>query len=147
MKRLLIALLILGLGAGIYVYNLYNKEHTNIEETDASIRISSTALFNEYDINFDIAQKELTDQVIEVTGPLREIDLSNPEEPQIVLDCENPDGSVRCGFKPSEKESVLKYKDSSTITLKGECKGFLDTDELDLLLEKEVILSNCIILE
>ena len=87
-----------------------------------------------------------SDRVIQLEGELLSKDLSNEKEPQILLKGNGEEGFVRCGFKPTELTKVLALTDSSTVKIKGICMGFNGSEELDLLDSKDVVLSNCIII-
>ncbi len=148
MKRITILIILFcALGGGFYAYKMYNKKHIDVQETKASLRISAQALFEEFEQNNDKAREAYEDQVIEVEGSIYTLDLSNSAEPQVVLEANGIDGYVRCGFKQTELDRVKQLSDTSTIILKGECKGYNGSEELDLLADKEVVLSNCIIIE
>lgn len=148
MKRILILLIILGvLGGVLYFVKMSNKEHTNVAETEASEVLSAEDIFAEFDGNETMAMENYSDKVIQVNGLVTMVDLSNDLEPQIVLEGNGDNGFVRCGFKVSELSKVQNISDSSMVTLKGECKGMNGSDGLDLLAEKDVVLSNCIIIE
>jgi hydrogenase maturation factor HypE len=146
-RIILLIVLFLALGGGYYAYKMYNKEHINVEETEATQRITSAILFQEFESNKDEAQKHFVGQIIEVSGKIVNLDLSNTEEPQLVLEGNGVDGFIRCGFKQEALNKVYGLKDSTQVTIKGECIGINDTEELDLLMDVEVVLSNCIIIE
>ena len=82
-----------------------------------------------------------------VQGTLLTKDLSNELEPQITLKTNNTNGFIRCGFKPNELQNIEILEDSSTVSIKGICKGMNGDDELTLLEDKDVILSSSIIIE
>lgn len=145
-KILLITLIAIG-SLCIYAYKMYNKEHTNVSETKALEIVDAESLFQAFMNDEEKANATYVDQVIEVSGEIYSIDLSNPEEAQVVLRTTNESGYVRCGFKPDEHPKVTAISDSETIKLKGECKGINNAEELDLLADIDIVLSNCIIIE
>jgi hypothetical protein len=148
MKRIILLIILLGLlGGGLYVYQMSNKEHINVAETEAAETLSASDIFSEFDGNESLAMETYADKVIQVSGMVTTVDLSNDLEPQLVLEGNGDNGFVRCGFKISELSKVEAVKDSTTVTLKGECKGLNGSDGLDLLADKDVVLSNCIIIE
>ena len=126
---------------------MYNKEHIDVAETEADETMSSEDLFAEFDGNESMAMESYSDKIIQVKGAVTSIELENEQEPQVVLYGNGVDGFIRCGFKASELEKIQQLTDSSTISLKGLCKGLNGGDGLDLLADKDVILSNCIIIE
>jgi hypothetical protein len=131
----------------LFVYRMFNKPHTNVKESQAAKLISAEQLFDYFDRNEDSAMVEFSDQIIQINGTLLSKDLSNELEPQIILKTNDTEGFIRCGFKPSELKNIEILKDSSTVNLKGICKGMNGDDELTLLEDKDVILSSSIIIE
>lgn len=131
----------------LFAYRMFNKPHTNVKENKADKLVSAGQLFDFFDRNEDSAMVVFSDQIIQVTGTLSTKDLSNELEPQITLKTNNTNGFIRCGFKPNELKNIVKLKDSSTVKIKGICKGMNGDDELTLLEDKDIILSSSIIIE
>ena len=142
---LLIALIVLG--AFLYGYRAYNKPHTDVASTEAAETLAASALFTAFDQNDSSAMVRYSDKVISVSGLLLSKDLNNENEPQIVLEGNGIDGFIRCGFKPENINEINKLQENSTVSLKGICMGLNGSDELDLLADKDVVLSNCTIIE
>lgn len=134
-------------GGAYYGYSLYNKEHTNVAETEAIAEFTAGDLFNAFDTNEEENMTKYGDQVISVNGVIFSMDLSNEKEPQIVLEGNGDNGYIRCGFKPEEMAKIETLTGGDEIKLKGECKGINKAEELDLLADVDVVLSNCIIVE
>ncbi len=148
MKKTVILILVLVLAAGAYYgYSLYNKEHINVAETEASFSFSAAELFEVFISDEEAANVKYTDQIIECNGTVYQLDLSNEANPQVVLEANGDNGYIRCGFKPEVLESVKNIKSGDKIKLKGECKGINSAEGLDLLADIDVVLSNCIIIE
>lgn len=131
----------------LFVYRMFNKPHTNVKENKAYEHLSAEQLFYFFNRNEDSAMVVFSDQIIQVTGTLLTKDLSNELEPQITLKTNINNGFIRCGFKPNELKNIAKLKDSSTVKIKGICKGMNGDDELTLLEDKDIILSSSIIIE
>ena len=146
-KPIILFILLVVLGVAFYAYKTYNKEHTNVAETKAAVTLSAADLFQAFDTDEATAMTTYSDQVIQVSGLVLSKDLSNNMEPQIVIEGNGDNGFIRCGFKPIELDKVTALSDSTIISVKGECKGLNASEELDLLADKDVVLSNCIIIE
>lgn len=146
-KPIILFVLLVVLGVAFYAYKTYNKEHTNVAETEASVILSALDLFSAFDNDETAAMTTYADKVLQVSGLVLNKDLSNELEPQLVLVGNGDNGFIRCGFKPIELEKVTLLSDSSMVSIKGECKGLNASEELDLLADKDVVLSNCIIIE
>lgn len=148
MKRTIIIILLVGvLGGAFYAYSLYNKEHINVAETETVAEFTASDLFAAFDENEEENMTKYADQVIGVKGIIYSIDLSNDAEPQVVLNGNDDNGYIRCGFKPEELEKVKALKEGNELKLKGECKGINKAEGLDLLADVDVVLSKCIIIE
>lgn len=145
-RPIIILIVVLAIGAAFYGYNTYNKPHTNVGESDAAATLLASEIFVAFDTNEQAAMAIYSDKVIQVEGELLSKDLSNDKEPQILLKGNGDEGFVRCGFKPTELSKVLALTDSSTVKIKGICMGCNGSEELDLLGSKDVVLSNCIII-
>lgn len=111
-KVIFIILTIVILGAiGGYFY-LY-KDHRNIEQEEASVRITSKDLVTEFSNSQDSANLKYLNQVIEIQGKVTEVSDST-----LVLD-----SLVFCSFD-KKIDSGIQGKE---ISVKGRCIGF---DEL-----------------
>ena len=146
-KPILLIIALLIFGGAFYFYKMYNKEHTDVASTDAAETIAASELFSSFDGDESAAMAKYSDKVVEVSGTVTDIDLSNENEPQIVLEGNGDNGFVRCGFKPSELGKVKSTKVSDILSIKGMCMGLNGSDELDLLGDKDVVLSNSIIID
>jgi len=146
-KPLLLAIALLVLGAVFFMYTSYNKEHTDVATADVLEEMQAGELFSAFDANEPQATMQYAEQVITVNGLLLRRDLSNKEAPQIVIEGNGDDGFIRCGFKPEQLQNLGKLTDGKQIKVKGLCKGFNDAGDLDLLADRDVVLSNCIIIE
>lgn len=148
MKKIIITIVFILLLAGaFYGYKLYNKEHINVAQTEATEKLSAASLFEVFDTDESAAMIKYADQVVETWGNIYSIDLSNDLEPQVVLEANGDNGYIRCGFKTEELEKVKSLTEGSELRLKGECKGINSAEGLDLLADVDVVLSNCIIIE
>jgi hypothetical protein len=146
-KPILLLISLFVLAAGFYVYKMYNKEHTDIAMTEAAETITASDLFNTFDTDEAAAMVKYSDQVVQVSGNVTEVDLSNDNEPQIVIEGNGDNGFIRCGFKPTELSKVKEIASTNNVSIKGMCMGLNGSDDLDLLGDKDVVLSNCIIID
>lgn len=148
MKRPLFLLISLILLAGAYfAYKSYNKPHTNVSDSSAIESLTAAQLFEKFSSSESEAMAEFSDQVIEVKGTVYLKDFGNESEPQIVLEANGDNGYIRCGFKQDELSKIQSIAEADNIVVKGICKGINGSEELDLLSDIDVVLSNCIIIE
>jgi hypothetical protein len=146
-KPISLLIVLITLGVVLYGYRAYNKPHTDVASTEAAETLSASAIFQAFDIDDSTAMVKYSDKVISINGLLLSRDLSNKNEPQIILEGNGYDGFVRCGFNPEYLARLMALQDSMTINLKGICMGMNGSDELDLLADKDVVLSNCTLIE
>ncbi len=146
-KPIVLIVLLFIIGTALYAYKMYNKPHTDVLNTVAAETVSASAIFAAFDNEEAAAMIKYTDKVIAVEGLLLSKDLSNELEPQIVLEGNGNDGFIRCGFKPVMLSKVSALKDSTIINIKGMCVGLNGSEELDLLADKDVVLSNCTLID
>lgn len=147
MKNILYILILIAFIGGIFAYQLYTKKHTSVADTEAVSKTNADALFNAFESRESEAMIAFGDKVLEVSGTIDNIDLSNDLEPQIVLQTSTDNGYIRCGFEAEFKSKVENYSAGDVLKLKGICKGLNASEELDLLADKDVVMSNCIIID
>jgi|TARA_B110000902_G_scaffold44957_1_gene50438 hypothetical protein len=147
MKRpLILVLSLLVLGVIFFVYTSFNKKHTDVATADVLQELSARELFASFDASEEEATQKYAEQVITVSGLLLHRDLSNDQEPQIILEGNGDDGFIRCGFKEEYLQNAMDLTDGDEVKVKGLCKGFNDAGDLDLLADRDVVLSNCILI-
>jgi hypothetical protein len=146
-KPIILIVLFLIIGSVLYAYKMYNKPHTDVGTTDAAETLSAEDIFKAFDNDEAAAMLKYSDKVIAVEGILLSKDLSNELEPQIVLDGNGYDGYIRCGFKPEMSPKIVALAENNPISIKGICVGMNGSEELDLLADKDVVLSNCILID
>ena len=146
-KPIILIALFLIIGSVLYAYKMYNKPHTDVVTTDAAETVSAEDIFTAFDNDEAAAMIQYSDKVIAVEGILLSKDLSNELEPQIVLDGNGYDGFIRCGFKPEMLSKIVALVENNPIGIKGICVGMNGSEELDLLADKDVVLSNCTLID
>lgn len=146
-KPILLAIALILLTAVFLVYKTYNKKHTDVATSEVLQELSASELFDAFDASQQEATIKYAEHVVQLNGLLLYKDMSNTEEPQLVLEGNGDDGFIRCGFAAADKEGVSYLSDNTSIKIKGLCKGMNDAGDLDLLADRDVILSNCIIIE
>jgi len=146
-KPIILIVLFLIIGSVLYAYKMYNKPHTDVASTEAAETVSAEDIFAAFDHDEAAAMIQYADKVITVEGILLSKDLSNELEPQIVLDGNGYDGFIRCGFKPEMLSKIVALEENSPVSIKGICGGMNGSEELDLLADTDVVLSNCTLID
>lgn len=124
----LLFLFLAGAGAGIY---LFNKKHKDLLKTKPDFTLSASELQKEFGNNEQAATAKYVNRILEVSGVIASVNLNDDKTISITLVTESDLNSVICTF-PSVSDSTL-LKKGLTVTLRGECSGYLT----------DVLLNNC----
>lgn len=127
---MLLLISILGFSVALY---LYNKPHKNIAKAKVAYTVSSSDLFHEFETNSHAAIKKYKGKVLEITGPVQTVDVKDTYA-TVILANEGDFYGINCSFGPKNLKGLPDIVVGELVTIKGECKGFID----------DVILSNCI---
>jgi hypothetical protein len=139
--KILLLLFIVGIiaGTGVYFY-VFHKPHRNLAKEKAVASISADSLLLAFEKNETKANASYLDKAIEVTGLIDEI-TANKNTYTINLKVENVDfGGIKCTLDSTEVTKVSKIKPGQTISLKGQCTGWLNDADLGI---NEVSLTSC----
>ena len=102
-------------------------------ETTASVEITAAQLYQEYQANEIAADEKYKDQIIQVSGRIRDIGNDLMDNPYITLVGDPYFGDVQCYF--SEKSIVASLSKGQQITVMGICDGLM----------MNVLLNDCVI--
>lgn len=122
MKKIIIAVVILGaIGAGIGYY-MYNKPVASLENKKPDVEVSAAKLITDYEADEKAANDVYLGKVVQVNGKIANI-TSDEGKMKIHLESENPISLVIAEMEDSSKTGSLKTGDE--IMLKGMCSGYL----------------------
>lgn len=139
--KVLIALLLLGVAAGVYMYSfVYNKPHKDYLGADADVYITAEDLYNAFISDPSEAANTYNGKILQINGNLDNKELSDE---LVILVFTFSDGmfgpeGVRCTLHPEAIESAYKITEGDYVKIKGLCTGFTGAD---------VILDKCSIVE
>ncbi len=119
-KKIVLGALVMSLIAGSIVLFQYNKPHKDYTSQEASIQISSVELFSDFSESENEANKKYLDKVMEVTGVILEITVSD-ESSMLVLESEDDFFGVNVYL--AEKTNLESYNTGDQIKIKGRCTG------------------------
>lgn len=114
--------------AALYFFNL---KHTDMSKAHPDFVITATALLKEFEDNETQASTRYINKIIEVEGTISSINTAKDNVLTISLKTESDLSSVICTFPAVADPS--KFRAGDSITLRGECSGFL----------MDVLLNNC----
>lgn len=136
MKRIILALLVLGfIGAGTGFY-LYNKPVESLKKAKPDFNLSAEELFSAFDTNEATSNEKYLDKIIELTGEIREINKESTEKLSITLNSGSEMFGVICELDQSQFEKSETFQVGQKISIKGQCTGML----------MDVVLVRCILL-
>jgi len=129
--------------AAIVGLSMYFKPVKNFSASKADITMSSKSFFEEFLKDQSTANSKyvVNDKTIQITGKIADIKKNDDGTVSVLLDVENPEGDVSCALTKEESLKADKYKPGMTIIIKGQCTGFQE------LINKEVIMIRCGIVE
>ncbi|MBL0046542.1 MAG: hypothetical protein IPP32_00355 [Bacteroidetes bacterium] len=118
-------------------YKLRHKKTVNHSQ-NREYKISAAKLFKEFQLVEMTANAKYLNQVIEVSGNVKEVLQNGDGAISVKLDAGNPQFTVNCKLSKSEKELVKQIQTDQEIVVSGICKGMsMDVILVDCKLKKE----------
>jgi hypothetical protein len=121
-----------GILAALYMYNL---KHTDMAKAKPDFVVTATLLQKAFEDNETTASTKYINKIVEVTGVISSAKLGEKNILSITLVTGSDLSSVICTFPAIDDPS--KFHPGDSITLRGECSGFL----------MDVLLNNCAVIE
>jgi hypothetical protein len=126
-----------GIVAALLVYFfVYNKPHKDYSKAKPDFEVEAIAFFEEFRTNAAASSARYNGKVIAITGQLSSVEVTDEQVVALFEIDEGMFGSegVRCVLIPEKAETLMSIPPGSTITIKGHCTGYNETD---------VILEHC----
>lgn len=127
----------LGLVAGLIVYFfVFNKPHTDYSRAVPDFDLNAAALFEEFRTNTVASSTKYNGKVLSITGELNAVEQADSLTVAVFGFEEGMFGSegIRCTMIPEHAAEIIHIAPGTSVTLKGFCTGYNDTD---------VILEHC----
>jgi len=135
-KKLLISAVIIGAIAAYFIWANFLKTAPSMRKLDTAFQVEAVALYKEFDSNEATANAKYLNKIIEVTGVVANIEVSEDSKPIISLKTEGF-GVIKCTMESDlDDEELLEIRMNSTLVIKAECIGML----LDVLLNRAIII-------
>lgn len=132
MKRLLIAIVVLGaIGAGIGYY-MYNKPVASLDAKKADVEVTAEEIINHYSEDETKANTTYLGKVVQVSGTVAQI-MDEGGKKKIHLDAGNPMSVVICEMEDGHATTSIAA--GQNVKLKGMCSGYLS----DVVLVQTVV--------
>jgi uncharacterized membrane protein len=134
--KILLALFVIGLLAAFLVYKyVYNKQHPDYENIEASVKLSTTDLYRAFKNSKESATRQYGGKVIAITGKLSKVETADTLVTAVFVFEQGMfgDEGIRCTMLKKFNEPANRLQPDGDVTIKGYCTGYNDTD---VILEK-----------
>lgn len=135
-KKIIIAILVLGSIGAFIGYKMYNKPHVDVAEASADISITANKILDEFSTDETVANSKYLEKIVAVEGEIAEVKVEK-EKGIITLKTNDDFGSILCHLSTEATKEISSLKVGQTITVKGICTGFL----MDVILVKSEIIN------
>lgn len=124
-KFKVIGTIILVLGLALIIgFRLYNKPHVDINKANTDLAVMAHELLLDYQRDEAKANKKYVNRIIEVEGKITKVTFDNGNS-IVTLGGEDGMPGIICQMLPEDNLNVLKYKERSSVKIKGICTGHL----------------------
>ncbi|MEI6090369.1 MAG: hypothetical protein WCR42_07960 [bacterium] len=140
MKKRVIWISLIGIVvvAGIVLIYIFNKPRNSVSDLPTDYTVEAPRLVEEFKADDEKANQKYLEKVIEVSGVIAEINISdNTSGSNCILRLTNEFSGVICEFEPGEDKELKNYQIGDNATIKGKYSGYL----------MDVVLNTCEIIE
>ncbi len=147
MKKIIIAIVLLGvLGVGIGLF-MKNKKVAGLEDATPSYTISATQLFEEFAKDETAALNKFRNKILLVEGIIQDIKPVNDSVASILLRADDSGlGTIKCGLGKEYANAVKTINIEETIKIKGVCSGLSKVEDFGITI-MDIELSRCVIVK
>ena len=132
-KKLLLALVVLAIGAAGVGYYLYEKPTADAGASAADLELPATELYAAFEADEAAANEKYLSRNLAVTGEVAQVSTTDAGVTTVSLEAGGMLGGVSCELAPDQDASALRP--GQTTTIKGFCSGLL----------MDVVLNRCVI--
>jgi len=130
-KKIISAIVLLGIIGAFIAYKMYNKPHVNVAGTKSDIVLTADKILTDFSTNETEANNKYLEKIIEVSGVVLETS-TEKEKGIVTLKTNNDFGSVLCHLSDKSTKKINDIEEGQSIKLKGICTGYL----MDVILVK-----------
>jgi len=134
--KIVLGLMVVGMIALFLVYKfIYNKQHPDYENIEASFSVNAQELYNAYKTNKDAASAKYNGKVIALTGKLSKVETADTLVTAVFVFAQGDfgDEGIRCTMLRKFNDAAGKLQPDGEVKIKGYCTGY---NETDVILEK-----------
>lgn len=140
-KKILLTILLVGIGGAIYVYKEYNRKNVDIDKQAPAFSLSDMQLIKAFSDNDSLATATYVGKVILVSGRVKTVEKDERGYYTVSLGDTSSLSSVRCSIDSMYTRRAATVKPGMKVEIKGSCTG-CNADEL---LGLDVIVNRCLI--
>ncbi len=124
-----IALLILAAGVLVYIF-VYNKPHKDYERASPDVELTAEELYMAFKSDREDAESLYNGKVLQLTGEVDDVEKVDDMVIAVFAFSEGFFGleGVRCTMLENHHEKALSLQTGDSVTIKGFCAGFSDSD-------------------
>jgi hypothetical protein len=126
MKKIILAILVLGVIGIAIAYFMYNKPHSDIGSATAAFTMDAPALLAEFTKDEALANQTYIGKIIAVSGVVTETSKDDKGNVSVTLDTGDPLAGVRCNLDFVSKPKRTEFQTGEKVSFKGECSGFIE---------------------
>lgn len=126
MKKRYIILLVLAvvlIGAGLYAWREYHRQHPDTAKMEAAYSMSAPALVKAFQDDENKANRQYNDKVINVSGTVVKVE-HNDSTQTVQLDGKAM-GGVICQFEAAHGGELKALQPGQAVSIRGVCTGML----------------------
>jgi hypothetical protein len=136
-KNIILIVVLILLGAGIYFYKEYNRKPADISNVAPALSVNALSLVESYESDEAIANQQFLGKAIQVTGTIAEINNQQDTLVNVLIGDSNSMHKVSCLLDGRHLASVNNYRVGQQIIIRGFCTGFL----------MDVEMNRCVVIE
>jgi len=141
---IVIALLLAAGLAGWFGYSKFRERPADLSRVKPAFRITASDLIREFEANDSLANNRYLGQVLEVTGPVKDVTKDESGFLTITLGDPSELSGIRCAMDSSHQSDAASVAAGASATIRGACTGFLK-DEMGL--GSDVILNRAVLVK
>jgi hypothetical protein len=136
-KNILLFILAIAITGAAVGYYYYNKGPADINRSHAT-KINAVALYQVFLSDPELAKKNYTDKILEVTGVIKQVSKNQLNQVVVMLQTNEAGAFVNCTL---EKDGTV-FTENRSVALKGICTG-MGMGDADLGIAGDVYLIRC----
>lgn len=122
--------------AAVVILFIFNKPRNSIADLPTDFTVESSKLAEEFSHDEESANTKYLEKIIEVSGEIAEINISDKKGSNCILRNTEAMSGVICEFEPGNDKDLKKLEIGEVVTIKGKYSGYL----------MDVVLNTCVII-